>query len=93
MHRTRNRVVLVQSSYDNCTDSICMKLVNIQLFGIAVILAGGFLLIAESVVTQRPMNVYPGTWVVVLGLVISIAAILRAWFTSSNGSDSAQEPL
>lgn len=68
-----------------------MKFVTVQLFGIAVILAGGFLLIAESVVTQRPMNVYPGTWVVVLGLVISTAAFLRAWFSSSYDSDSTQE--
>ena len=48
-------------------------------------------MLAESVATQRPIDVYPGTWVVVFGLVISIAAFLRAWFTSSYDSDSTQE--
>ena len=84
---------IVQNVYMVRTGRICMKLINIQLFGIAIILAGGFLLTAEAVVTQRPIDVYFGTWIVAIGLVISIVAILRAWFASNPDTDSVQESL
>ncbi len=65
--------------------SICkqhINKINIQLFGIAVILAGGFVLVAETTGVGWPDR-YLGYWVVLLGLGISLISAFEGFFVES----------
>ncbi|WP_158413668.1 hypothetical protein [Haladaptatus cibarius] len=54
-----------------------MDKTNVQLFGIALILAGGFVLLTETIGGFLWLYESAGTWGILFGLVICFLALLR----------------